>query len=747
MSESEVSKLKSILLKSSSKSKIKSPLKKLQNKCRSYLIREYGPNCNIKYKFSYQIIDNLLYSRFTHFVAVFKDKMITDFIDEFLKRFYKKRESNKKIPQYASFYINYQKYFCVPTFRVKFYNKKIHQQREKKAKCFYNEKFKDKESNASIENDLGIGAASMGDKPGQGKLYYKNKNNKYNKTFFNEEVKEILEKETINVSNSDNTLSLHESGSKLKNDSSYLLNTTSKEESLCNIMNGLYNKKLFDFNCYTKRTNKTLSQTIKYKNISINGDNINKNNNMKIILNKKNAYKNNNIRLILKKRVINIKNKNKNISNNYETSEFNTKKPDNFSTNIAAKLGIQNIKILLNNKEYEKSASNKKFIRKNGLWNILNEKEREKRENRHVKSQDNNIVKRMDNLLTFHKNKKQTRNISYVTLYRKKSLPNSRNNIRIKNIIRNNNINDFTKNSNISNDKIKNMKTNSYKPIRLSKSNININNLDIKNQNESLLNKIKNKVYDILQKKAQNREKMHFQRTGENSEKNYKNINYNSVKRTPNGLTIFYQNLNTNKDKKYMTNNHRRNNKKFDLKSNSNIFKSNKLSKSPSISEFVRCIRIQKNNQNNYNKHSRNYRTIEGKSNNIQNLNININNQINIRLNNINDIASESLNNKNIHHPKKLIPRNKNKNKSIDFNTNQNFVIKYGGNLPTFFAHNNNKRKKIRIFQNNNLLDTNNQNIGNKNNKRFTYYKEKSSNIINDKIIKQYYNQNLEKRI
>ena len=61
-------------------------------------------------------------------------------------------------------------------------------------------------------------------------------------------------------------------------------------------MNGLYNKKLFDFNCYTKRTNKTLSQTIKYKNISINGDNISKNNNMKIILNKKNAYKNNNIR-------------------------------------------------------------------------------------------------------------------------------------------------------------------------------------------------------------------------------------------------------------------------------------------------------------------------------------------------------------------------------------------------------------------------------------------------------------------
>ena len=266
------------------------------------------------------------------------------------------------------------------------------------------------------------------------------------------------------------------------------------------------------------------------------------------------------------------------------------------------------------------------------------------------------------------------------------------------------------------------MKTKSYKPIRLSKSNININNLDIKNQNESLLNKIKNKVYDILQKKAQNREKMHFQRTGENSEKNYKNINYNSVKRTPNGLTIFYQNLNTNKDKKYMTNNHRRNNKKFDLKSNSNIFKSNKLSKSPSISEFVRCIRIQKNNQNNYNKHSRNYRTIEGKSNNIQNLNININNQINIRLNNINELPSESLNNKKYLNQPKLVSRNK--NKSIDYNTNQNFVIKYNNNLPTFFANDNNpKKKKFRIFQNKHSLENNQR--GNRNNNKFTYFKEK----------------------
>ena len=242
------------------------------------------------------------------------------------------------------------------------------------------------------------------------------------------------------------------------------------------------------------------------------------------------------------------------------------------------------------------------------------------------------------------------------------------------------------------------MKKKSYKPIRLSKSNININ------PNDSLLNRIKNKVYDILQKKAHSREKLNLKNKGENLEKYQNNLNYNSVKRTPNGLTIFYPNLNSNKENNYMSNNHRRNNNKFDLKANSNIFKSNKLSKSPSISEFVRYIRIQKNNPNNTKKNiQRNYQTIEGKSNNIQNLNININNQINIRLNNINELPSESLNNKKYQNQQKLISRNK--NKSIDYNTNQNFVIKYNNNLHTFFANDNNpKKKKFRIFQNKHFL-------------------------------------------
>ncbi len=234
--------IKTIKINNSSKLNMEKSLKKIEYITKTYLKNEYGSNCNIKYTYSYQVIENLINHKCTHLYSIFKDNMINEYIDEFLKRFYRKRESHKKIPQFALFYTNYQKYFCTPTFPAKFYNKKIHRQREEKAKCFYNAKFKDKdkESNSCSDNDIEMCPASTGGKPGIGKKYYKNNNEKNNKTFFNEEIKELLENESLSVYcdiNSKNTISLHESGSKLKSNRSYLLNNSSDEESLCNIMN------------------------------------------------------------------------------------------------------------------------------------------------------------------------------------------------------------------------------------------------------------------------------------------------------------------------------------------------------------------------------------------------------------------------------------------------------------------------------------------------------------------------------
>ncbi len=717
MSISFINRKKPINMKTLYNTIKKNPLKKLEYKSYAYMIKEYGSNCDTKYKYNSLLLENLLFNKSSHIVAVFKDYMIADYIDEFLKRFYKKKECFKKIPQFSLFYTNYQTYFCIPTYRKKYYNKVIHKQREKKAKCFYNEKFKNKESHSNSENDIGICAASMGGKSHKGKFYLKNKTDKNkSKCFFNDEVKEILERE----SSSNYSMSLHESGSKLKSESSYLLNSYSNEESLCNIINGLYKKKVFYMEDDSKRTNDIFNKKNMYSNSVISL----KKNNSKEAKNKRN----NNVKLVIKKRIINIKNKNINFeSSEYNNNDNNSKRHNNLSAKIINKLKVQNLKIFLNNKEQEKSASNKKYIKKIGLWNIINDKE-----NRRLKSQDNNIFKKAENLLTFHKSKKLNRNISYATLYRKKSLPTSKSNISTKiksNQMNNNNIQNIlknninnTRNSDYSREKINNMKKRSYRPIRLSKSNLNLNNNDAKNQNEILLNKIKSKVYDILQKKAQSKENLHLKRIKENSNVyNINNLNYNTAKITPNKLTVRYHNINPIKENNFMTNNYRRNNNKFDLKPNSNIFKSNKLSKSPSISEFVRYIRIQKYTQNNNGKSSqRKYQTLEGKNNNIQNLNININNQINIKLNNINEIPSENNNNKKEKPKRKLFTRNK--NKSLDFNTNQNYIIKDDNNIPTLFTKNN-KKRKFKIFSNNNLFN----NIQNKENRinKFTYYKEK----------------------
>ena len=51
--------------------------------------------------------------------------MIWDYIEEFLKRFYKNEESDERVPKFASFYKNYLKFFCVPTFKdIKFHSEK-----------------------------------------------------------------------------------------------------------------------------------------------------------------------------------------------------------------------------------------------------------------------------------------------------------------------------------------------------------------------------------------------------------------------------------------------------------------------------------------------------------------------------------------------------------------------------------------------------------------------------------------------
>ena len=82
-------------------------------------------------------INNLIKCKGCHFLAIFKDHLIADYIEEFMRRFYMKRESIDRMAKIYEYYKNYLKYFCRPTFKANFANQIIKSYKDMKAEYFY----------------------------------------------------------------------------------------------------------------------------------------------------------------------------------------------------------------------------------------------------------------------------------------------------------------------------------------------------------------------------------------------------------------------------------------------------------------------------------------------------------------------------------------------------------------------------------------------------------------------------------
>ena len=82
------------------------------------------------------IVNDLIKCKTCHFLAKFKEYLITDFVDEFFRKIYSKNESYKRIPKIYNYYKNYLKFFCVPTFIVPFANRIIKNYGELNAEYF-----------------------------------------------------------------------------------------------------------------------------------------------------------------------------------------------------------------------------------------------------------------------------------------------------------------------------------------------------------------------------------------------------------------------------------------------------------------------------------------------------------------------------------------------------------------------------------------------------------------------------------
>ena len=76
----------------------------------SNLGRKYG-DCHVEFE-NLKVVNDLIYNEQTHVVSIFKDYLILDDINEFLKRSYKSEtESQVRLPKLCEFYQKYSQVF------------------------------------------------------------------------------------------------------------------------------------------------------------------------------------------------------------------------------------------------------------------------------------------------------------------------------------------------------------------------------------------------------------------------------------------------------------------------------------------------------------------------------------------------------------------------------------------------------------------------------------------------------------
>jgi hypothetical protein len=106
-------------------------------------------------KFNEKVITNLITNRTCKLTSVFKENMISDYIEEFLKRFYSLSESLERLPRIANYYRNYSNFFCRPRFGDLQINVLLESNGDIKAELYYKQNYAKKhESFEKVETLL-----------------------------------------------------------------------------------------------------------------------------------------------------------------------------------------------------------------------------------------------------------------------------------------------------------------------------------------------------------------------------------------------------------------------------------------------------------------------------------------------------------------------------------------------------------------------------------------------------------------
>ena len=249
------------------------------------LIKKYNYTPN---KYNLLCVYNLLNNTYCHLVSEFKEKMILDYVDEFLKRNYTKKETKERIPKLYLYYKHYSIFFGQPFFKNFKFNKLIQKNGEKKARIYYKNHYQNGESKDEGNENLGFAQSESGNEGEKDNSTKLNMNKKRNIShIFDKSIKENIDNVTVMTtinSIENNTINL-----KLNNEKVEIFSENKADKSndttLGEIINYINNQDLEE----KKQKNKIN----KKRNISI-GENIknllNKNS-KKIVINENNKEK------------------------------------------------------------------------------------------------------------------------------------------------------------------------------------------------------------------------------------------------------------------------------------------------------------------------------------------------------------------------------------------------------------------------------------------------------------------------
>ena len=492
-----------------------------------------------KKKFGIIKINDLIDSKYCNIVAIFKDYLISDYIDEFLRRFYKKKESKNRIPKFSEYYKNYLLFFCKPTFSDFFANDIIQDLAEIKAEIYYNANYRNKKKEKKIINkDIA-------------------------KTIFDSTIKESIDniiidtQEYISTISSQQTINLPDETILIINGQ----NKNSKDNSISSILkcfssskgNKSKNNKKLKKNDILSNSNKYLLNSIQkeIENIQIKS-NINKSHT--------NKFKPTST-IPISSRVhsgnkVNLKYNNKNLKmTRIETSTSQNNLSSNRNKNKSKSKDFSNSKVIntqMSNSNFSrnklKSPLNSPIINNRIL--LTSNSPKFNNNNKKKKSNEKNNNNQVKNQFQLNKNNEHLnlKDIMKLTLqiYNDKS----------KNSLSKNN-NNNNNNTNNTNQKLISHKHTRSSPT-INNFNININNHILLQNSISNTN---NNINSYLLKKANDRNsplKKNSPPNSRNKEKTFIRVNTDSQKKlNPYSTMSNYQNfaLNTNKDIDHLLNN------------------------------------------------------------------------------------------------------------------------------------------------------------------------------------------------